>query len=108
MIPTPTFLLIEKHSAQDCPRNNERTGEIAMEMADKLEELTEKHGVKLVGHWSVRFEHLTLRVYEAPSFETFQEFTMEPVIMKWMKYTTAEVKIAMNFDETMQLIQQAK
>ena len=79
-----------------------------MEMADKLGELTTKHGVTLVGHWSVRFEHLTLRVYEAPSFETFQEFIMEPEIMKWMKYTTVEVKMAMNFDETLQLIQQAK
>jgi len=79
-----------------------------MEMADNLEELTKKHGVKLVGHWSVRFEHLTLRVYEAPSFEVFEEFLMNRVIMKWMKYTTVEIKIAMNFDETLQLIQQAK
>jgi len=101
-------LLIEKHAPQDCPRNNERTRELAMQMADQLKELTKKHGVKLIGHWSVRFEHLTLRVYEAPSFEAFQEFTMEPEMRKWMKYTTTQVKMAMNFEEAMQLIQQAR
>jgi hypothetical protein len=104
----PTFLLIETHTAQDCPRNNERTRTLAMEMADKLEELTKKHGVKSVGHWTVRFEHLAIRVYEAPSFEAFHEFTMEPEIMKWMKYTTTEVKMTLNFKEAMQLIKEAR
>jgi hypothetical protein len=104
----PTFLVIEKHTAADCPVNNEKTRKITIESASKLDELAKKHGVKSVGSWTIHLEHLRVYVCEAPSFEAFQEFLREPAISSWTNYATSEVKAALTLEETMQLIKQAK
>lgn len=104
----PTFLLIERHPAADCPVNNERTRKIAIEAASKLEELAKKYGVKFVGQWTVHSEHLSVIVWEAPSFEAFYKLGMEPAIANWSNLTTIEIKVATTLEETMQLLKQAK
>jgi hypothetical protein len=49
-------------------------------------------------------EHLTFQVYEAPSFEAFQKFAMEPEIMKWTAINTSDIKLAMTLEESMKLL----
>ena len=100
----PTFLIISRHSPENCPLNNEKMKAMTLELPDKLGGLEKKHGVKRVGAWTVIQEHLLVWVYEAPSSEALQNFSMEPEIVKWMAWNTSEIKLAMSFEESMKLL----
>jgi hypothetical protein len=98
------FLIISRHSAENCPLNNEKMKAMTLELPDKLIGLEKKHGVKRVGAWTVIQEHLLVWVYEAPSSEALQNFSMEPEIVRWMAWNTSEIKLAMSLEESMKLL----
>ena len=100
----PTFLIISRHSAENCPLNNEKMRKMTLELPDKLSGLEKKHGVKRVGAWTVVPEHLLIWVYEASSSDALQKFSMEPEIVKWMAWNTSEIKLAMSLEESMKLL----
>jgi hypothetical protein len=100
----PTFLIISRHSPENCPLNNEKMKAMTLELPDKLAGLEKKHGVKRVGAWTVVPEHLLVWVYESPSSEALQEFSMEPALLKWMAFNTSEIKLAMSLEESMKLL----
>ena len=98
------FLIISRHSAENCPLNNEKMKAMTLELPDKLSVLEKKHGVKRVGAWTVVPEHLLVWVYEAQNSEALQNFSMEPEIVKWMAWNTSEIKLAMTLEESMKLL----
>jgi hypothetical protein len=101
----PTILKISRHSPENCPLVNEKAKKMNQEVTGKLGELTKKHGIKIVGGWTVVSEHLLVMVYEAPNFEAFQKFAAEPDIVKWLAYQdTTEFKMAMTLEESMKLL----
>ena len=102
----PTFLIISRHSPENCPLNNEKMKAITLELPDKLSGLEKKHGIKRVGAWTVVPEHLLVWVYEAPSSEALQKFSMEPELLKWMAFNTSEIKLAMSLEESMRILKQ--
>jgi hypothetical protein len=73
-----------------------------------MEELTKKHGVKIVGMWNVHSEHLTIQVVEAPSVEAFMAFSMEPSNMKLLSFETAEMKLVQTGEEMLKHLMQAQ
>ena len=99
-----TFLIISRHSPENCPLNNEKMKAMTLELPDKLAGLEKKHGVKRVGAWTVVPEHLLVWVYEAPSSEALQKFSMEPELLKWMAFNTSEIKLAMTLEESNKLL----
>jgi hypothetical protein len=100
----PIFLIISRHSPENCPMNNEKMKRMALELPEKLGGLEKKHGIERVGVWTVIPEHLLVWVYEAPSSELLQKFSMEPEIAKWMAWNTSEIKLAMSLEESMKLL----
>jgi hypothetical protein len=100
----PAIIVLQKHSVENCPMNNEKMKKMASEIMDKIGALTKKHGIKMVGNWSVAQEHLSIIVYEAPSLDAFLKLQMEPEIMKWVAQHTTEIKIAMTTEEAMKLL----
>lgn len=100
----PTFLIISRHSPENCPMNNEKMRTLTLELPDKLVDLEKRHGIKRVGVWTVIPEHLLVWVYEAPSSEALQEFSMEPDMVKWMAWNTSEIKLAMSLEESIKLL----
>jgi hypothetical protein len=92
----PTFLLISRHSPENCPLFNEKKRKANTAYLGKLDAWSKKHGVKTVGLWSVPNEHLTFIVFEAPSLEAFQKVSMEPEAMAVATSETYEVKLALN------------
>ena len=100
----PTFLIISRHSPENCPLNNEKMKKITLELPQKLGDLEKKHGIKRIGVWTVIPEHLTVWVYEAPSSENLQKFSMEPEMIKWMAWNTNEIKLAMSLEESIKLL----
>ena len=100
----PTFLIISRHSAENCPLNNEKIKALTLELPDKLRGLEKKHGVKRVGAWTVIPEHLLVWVYEAPNSEALQKLSLEPELLKWMAFNTSEIKLAMSLEESNKLL----
>ena len=95
----PTVLIFSRHTAEDCPMNNERMKKMSFEFTSKLAELAKKHGVRIAGNWAVMPEHLVVIVLEAPTLEDLQRLQVEPTMMKWFASNTTEIKIAMTVDE---------
>jgi hypothetical protein len=104
----PIFLLISRHSSENCPLFNEKARKVSMEYFSKLDGLLKKHGVKVLGCWNVSTEHLTFAVFEAPSFEAFQKLGMEPAVLALSAYETYEVKSALGMEEIAKMLRQAK
>ena len=77
---------------------------ITLELPEKLGAMEKKHGLKRVGVWTVIPEHLTVWVYEAPSSEILQKFSMEPEIVRWMAWNTNEIKLAVSLEENIRLL----
>ena len=100
----PIFLIISRHTVENCPLNNEKMKKMTLELPAKLGRLEKKHKVKRIGAWTVIPEHLLIWVYEAPSSDALQEFSMEPEMVKWMAWNTSEIKLAMGFEESMKLL----
>jgi hypothetical protein len=100
----PTFLIISRHSPENCPLNNEKMKTMTLELPSKLTALEKKHGIKRIGAWTVVPEHLLVWVYEAPSSEALQKFSMERELLKWMAFNTSEIKLAMSLEESMKLL----
>jgi len=100
----PQFLIISRHSAENCPLNNEKIRSMTLELPSKLIGLEKKHGIRRIGAWTVIPEHILVWVYEAPSSEALQQFSMEPDILKWMAWNTSEIKLAMSLEESVELL----
>jgi hypothetical protein len=100
----PTFLIVSRHSPENCPLNNEKMKKLTLELPEKMSGLEKKHGLNRVGVWTVIPEHLVVWVYEAANSESLQKFSMEPAIAKWMAWHTSEIKLAMSLEESMQML----
>jgi hypothetical protein len=99
-----TFLIVSRHSPENCPINNEKMKKITLELPDKLGALEKKYGIKRIGVWTVIPEHLTVWVYEAPSSESLHKFSMDPDMVKWMAWNTNEIKLAVSLEESTKLL----
>jgi hypothetical protein len=101
----PTFLMIERHSPENCPMFNEKTRKVMMECNDKFDGLAKKYRVKMIGSWAVPNEHLSFSVFEAPSLEAVTKLMMEPVVMALGTFETTELKAAFSSEELTKMMQ---
>lgn len=100
----PTFLLISKHSPENCPMYNEKAKKIALAYMTKMDAWAKKYGIKVTGAATVHSEHLNIMIFEAPNLEAVQKIAMEPEAMAMSAFTTTEVKMALNMEETMKML----
>jgi hypothetical protein len=89
-----------------CAFHDQKSVKIMMDWMKKAGELEVKHGVKVVAPANVIQEHLSVQVFEAPTFEAFQAYSKEPEIMAMMNWATIEIKPAMTNEEVAQTMQQ--
>jgi hypothetical protein len=101
-----TSLVISRHTPDMCALYNEKSAKVYVEWMNKQKELEAKHGVKMVGGWNVPSEHFTVQVFEAPTFEAMQAYSMEPEVMKLSNVDTAEIKVAYTLEEMGQIMMQ--
>ena len=47
----PIFLIISRHSFENCPMNNEKMKKMTLELPDKLSGLEKKHGINRNAKW---------------------------------------------------------
>jgi uncharacterized protein with GYD domain len=103
-----TFLAISKHAPDKCPMFNETTKRVYEKWYNSVAENYRKHGVKLIGGWTVHGEHLNFWVVDAPSLEALQALMMEPDILALSAIETMEFKVAMNMEEVAKMMQLGK
>lgn len=101
----PLILKIAKHSPENCPLTNEKMKKMYMDVSAKFGDLMKKHGVKLVGAWTVETKHLLVMVYDTPTFDVFQKFIKEPELVKWLAaQDITEYDPAMTLEETLKML----
>ncbi len=98
------FLQISKHAPESCPMHNEKVKKTTEDLYAKIDALTKKYGVKVIGGWNSIPQHLVVVVYDVPSFEAFMKFSMEPEVMAWSSYHTTETSAVMTLDESMKMM----
>ena len=103
-----TFLCISKHAPDKCPMFNETTKRVYAKWASSYAESYRKHGVKLIGGWTVHAEHLNFWVVDAPSLEAFQALMMEPDILALSAIESMEFKMATSMEEAVKMMQLGK
>ena len=103
-----TFLAMSKHAPDKCPMFNETTKRVYAKWFSTVAENYRKHGVKLIGGWTVHGEHLNFWVVDAPSLEALQALMMEPDILALSAIETMEFKVAMNMEEVAKMMQLGK
>jgi len=104
----PTFLLISRHTPENCPMNNEKKRKANLAYFNKMDAWSKKYKVKMVGAWSVPNEHLNFLVIEAPSLEAFQKISKEPEAVAVGATETYEIKMVINKEEIMKILRQTK
>ncbi len=100
------FLSIIRHGAAECATHNEYYRQALIETLGQWEDLLKKHGVKLVGAWSVHQKHFQVIVYDAPNFEALMAWSMEPPIMKLTNMYDTDVWPAMTMEQMTQMLMQ--
>jgi hypothetical protein len=98
------FLQISKHSPESCPYNNEKMRKIMADSMAKMDQISKKHGIKIVGMWVSMPEHLMVALYDAPSFEALMKCSMEPEVMSFLMYNTNEIHPLLTVEEVMKLL----
>jgi hypothetical protein len=98
------FLQISKHSPESCPMHNEKVKKATVDLMMKMDSLTKKHGIKVIGGWHSNPDHQTVVVFDAPNLDSVMKFSMEPEVMTWSCYHTTEIKPVMTLEESMKLM----
>jgi hypothetical protein len=99
----PLFLTMHQHSPESCPINNEKTKKLALAYFSKQEQLTKKHHVKIIGAWHSAEDHTIAIVYEVPSVEDMQKFTMEPEVMNFLAFQMGHTRLVTTMEEAVKL-----
>lgn len=101
-----TFLMMSRHTPQNCPVFNPESRKVYSNYIAKMQEISQKHGLKVVGACTVFSEHLVVTIFEAPSLEALQRASMEPEFLAMSKVDTMEIKLAMGMEESIKTFQQ--
>ncbi len=86
-------LQVYSHSPESCPIGNQKNLQTSMIWLQKVDELTAKHGIKVVGIWTDRWGHKSWAVYETPNMEVFEKYEQEPENMEKVTFTDVETRI---------------
>jgi hypothetical protein len=104
----PTFLVISKHSPDNCPMFNEKAKKAMLAYLNKMDVWAKKYGLKVLAAASVPNEHLNAMICEAPSLEAMEKAGTEPEIIALGAYNTIEIKTALNTEETKKMMLQTR
>ena len=103
----PTFMLMSRHTAADCPLNNPEHLKVAAEGWPQMETLAKKHGVKIIGTWTAHLGYLVVQVVEAPNFEAYMAMWMEPQLQTMLHASMNEITPMLTHPEIEQLLKQS-
>ncbi len=101
------FLSIIRHGAAECAAHNEYYRKALLEGMPQMEDLAKKHGIKIVGSWTVHPKHFQVNVYDAPNFEALMAYCMEPPMKKVLDMYDWDLWPCITREEVAQTLMQA-
>jgi hypothetical protein len=96
------------HSPESCPIGNPKNLEITMNWLKKVDALTAKHRVKVVGIWTDRWGHKSWAVYETPTMEAFEKYEQEPENLAKVTFTDVETRTVTVPSQTLAFFEKIK
>lgn len=93
------IMQISRHSPESCAMFHEEARNVMVTLVMKMDELLDKHGVKMVGSWTNVPNHTIYAVFDAPSMEDYMKLVNEPEMMAWLKYHRVREEIVMSWEE---------
>lgn len=95
---------ISKHAPENCPMMIESTMKVTEALITKLDSLTAKHGIKLVGSWTDHPMHVIYNIYETPNMEAFLKYSEEPECIAWLGFNTVETKVVQSLQDSKNML----
>ena len=77
------FVILGTHSAEVCPTSNAKTKALLLEIAPRVSELAEKHGVNIVAGPYANREHTLVVIAETDSAEALDSFLTDSRLPQW-------------------------
>jgi hypothetical protein len=98
------YMQISTHSPESCPMHNEKVKKATVDLMMKMDSLTKKHKIKVIGGWHSGSDHQSVVVFDAPSIDSVMGFSMEPEVMIWTSYHNTVVKPVTTLEESMKFL----
>jgi hypothetical protein len=98
------FMQISRHAPESCPYHNDKVKKATVDLMAKMDQLTKKHRLKVIGGWHSTADHQSVVVFDVPNLEAMMGFSMEPEVMAWTSYHDTEMKPVMTLEESMKLL----
>lgn len=77
------FVAIAQHSPAQCPGFNKQVFDMVSGAMSKLEDITKKHKVKIVGMYGLLPPHKTIIVMDAPSLDAAENVLIDSHLPAW-------------------------
>lgn len=90
------FVLVARHSPEQCPAANGKIREIMKEAAKRTPEIARQLGVRVAGSYVLGPDHEVLAMLEADRIESVQEFALQTRMMQW---NTVSIRAAWGMEE---------
>jgi hypothetical protein len=103
----PVFMCISRHTPDNCPAFHEKHRKSTVELISRMDSLTKKYGIKLLGSWTDFPEHIIYMVFEG-SLDAMLKLQMEPCIMDWLSWNTMDRRIMSTNEEILKMLKKAK
>ena len=103
----PTFMTVSKHTPENCPMFSEKHRKSFQEMMAKMENLTKKHGVKMIGSWTNFPLHTIYMIFEG-TLDAVNKLMMEPEILGMLSWNIMETTNVVTMEEVSAMLKKAK
>lgn len=77
------FVVLGNHSPEVCPTSNAKTKALLLEIAPQINNMADKHGVKIVSGPFANREHTLVVVLETDRAEALDSFLVESRLAHW-------------------------
>jgi hypothetical protein len=94
------FIAIAQHTPDQCPGHNKELFDELQSTMPRLPDIAQKHGVKILGFYSMMPSHKTVALCDAPSFEAASMVLFDSGLTGW---NTIEIAQAYTSEEAMKL-----
>lgn len=98
------FVVLGDHSPEVCPTSNAKTRALLLEIAPQINNMADKHGVRIVSGPFANREHMLVVVVETDRPEALDNFLVESRLAHWNR---VRVLPSLPIDEAMQELQES-
>jgi hypothetical protein len=102
------YMVITTHDPENCPAFNPKTRAIMLAWYARVEALSKKHGIKVIGGWTDHPAHTYYGVMDIPSDAAAVAFMMEPEVHATLGFCKMRSFPVMTDEETYKIIERAK